>query len=250
MADVGEEQVAAAEDNPTMASEEPQQRSRLLSLAPELRNAIYELSVTNLTCTVQVDIIASDPLHQGRVVHPDDILRFKLGLPGLYYACRSTHNEFPLSDFYANNTFVFTDDAMDEKVLDAFFSTFPEAVRSIRSIRVSITRENASAPCLTEGIFNVSFALRKLDNGKVKVEELRTIAEQGSTYSEDEVCLCELLRLAGEGTRQNHSAVVVLRDFLAVCDYVGAPDDRFAWYDRTYEPACPGCGTPELRDPG
>ncbi|KAK3618382.1 hypothetical protein LTR56_024686 [Elasticomyces elasticus] len=250
MADAGDQQVAAAGDNPDMASEEPQQRSRLLSLAPELRNAIYELSVTDLTCTVQVEIIASGSLHQGRVVHPDDILRFKLGLSGLYYACRSTHNEFPLSDFYANNTFIFGDSAMDEKVLNAFILTCPEAARSIRSIRVSIARENTSTPCLTEGIFNVNFALRKLDNGKVKVEELRTIAEQGSTYSEDEVCLCELLQLAGEGTRQNHSAVVVLRDFLAVCDYVGAPDDRFRWYDRAFGTVCPGCGTPELRGPG
>ncbi|KAK4890397.1 hypothetical protein LTR27_010925 [Elasticomyces elasticus] len=265
MADPGnqqqQQQVAAAEyftkpghradESGIKATGEPQRQSKLLSIAPELRNAIYELSVTGLTCTVQIESFGSGKPHPrphtyAAYIARGAIWRFDLGLPAFYYACRSTRDEFPLSQFYANNTFVFNDSTMERKVLDAFMSTCPEAVKAIRSIKVKISRENVAIYDPTGQIFDVSFALCKLDSGEVKVKDLCTTAKKNSEHDAFGLCLCDLLRLAEEGTQQNHSPVVVLRAFLALCDDPDAPIDRFDWYLK-HERPCPGCDTPELR---
>ncbi|KAK5674211.1 hypothetical protein LTS10_013048 [Elasticomyces elasticus] len=247
MADVGGQQVGAAEDNTNMATEEPQQESGLLSIAPELRNAIYELAVTGLTSTLHVETITSESSHQKQRTDPSDItqgtvLRFDLGLPALYYACRSTHDEFPLARFYANNTFVFTDCITHPKILDALMSTCPDAVKAMRSIKVKISRTSIPTRIFTERPSSCSFELCRLDNGEIKSDELLTTAKEASDHSAYDVY--KSWPLAEEGTRQNHSAVVVLRAFVGTLEHAGPPPDRFRWYHRETG-SCPGCGSPD-----
>ncbi|KAK3625737.1 hypothetical protein LTR56_020241 [Elasticomyces elasticus] len=192
MADAGEQQVTVAEDNSDMATEEPQQESRLLSIAPEMRNAIYELSMPKSTALVCVEMMGPKLSYLQQLMYPSGIapgatLRFHLGLSPLYYVCRSTHNDFPVSEFYASNTFNFTNSVMRPAVLDAFFSTCPAAVKEIRSIKVSISSGNNTILALTQNAFDVKFKINKAESGELKVEDLQTIARGGSRF-EQTIC--------------------------------------------------------------
>ncbi|KAK4959483.1 hypothetical protein LTR10_004288 [Elasticomyces elasticus] len=253
MADAGGQQVAAAEDNSDMATEEPQQESRLLSIAPEMRNAIYELSMPKSTALVRVERIGPKLSYQQQLMYPSGIapgmiLRFHLGLPPLYYVCRSTHKDFPLLEFYASSTFIFTDSIMQPAVLDAFMSTCAEAVTAMKSIKVSIASRSDLTLSLTQGAFDVKFRINKCENGEVKVGQLRTIPKASSEYYGDDLCLCKLLRLARLGTQHDYSPVEVLREFLALCRASVQGEWRtFLAHNGNHGHWCEGCGSPELR---
>ncbi|KAK5704523.1 hypothetical protein LTR17_021831 [Elasticomyces elasticus] len=221
MAQTSKKQVAAAEDNLSMATEAPQQQSKLLPIAPELRNAIYELSLPKSTTIVRVQAMGPRLSYQQQLMYPGGIvpgatLRFHLGLPPLYYVCRSTHNDFPLSEFYASNIFMFTDSITQTGVLEAFFSTCPVAVKEIRSIKVRIAAGSMLKCSPTRAVFDVKFSINKAEDGEVKVGELLVVPKD-SVYYDNDVCLCGLLRLAKHGTQHGVTPIEILRDFLALC---------------------------------
>ncbi|KAK5739807.1 hypothetical protein LTR17_005093 [Elasticomyces elasticus] len=243
MADVVEQQVAVADDDTNMATEESQQQSKLLSIAPEIRNAIYELSVTGLKYAIRVD--TPHPNHPA----PWGSHRFHFGRrpPPLYRVCRSTYNEFPKSQYLASKTFVFTTDMFEPGVLDALISTCTERTQAMRRIDVEIVRYSTLGRALSQSAFDVRFTLRKLHTGEVKVEAIQTWPHESCFWDQD-VCLCELLRQAERGTREDLGVVEVLRNFIELCGNGTYRPDLFPEYD-VQDGGCSRCGTSELRAP-
>ncbi|KAK4890401.1 hypothetical protein LTR27_010929 [Elasticomyces elasticus] len=200
----------------------------LLGVPTEIREQIFKLVASNST-NVLLYVENLSPKK----------LRFQPNLPPLYYTCRLTYNEFPLEGFYANTTFVLTDSMLEMRVLESFIATRGEAVHTIASIKVNITRYLATMRAFTGMIFGVRFSMQ-LRDGAVVVEQLTTNFRDPDLIG---LCVCGLMEEAGRGG----SLLQVLRALLARYEptSLSTADER-AWWPRH----CTNCGNTkfELRE--
>ncbi|KAK5674210.1 hypothetical protein LTS10_013047 [Elasticomyces elasticus] len=171
----------------------------LLRIAPELRNSISELTMPKAT-TIQLRAVKK----------PGDAstLHFQPTLPPLYYVCRQLHQEYPLFDYYTNNTFLFTDSIMKAPVLEAFVAARGEIVNLINSVKVNVTKSFLSVLAISSdagSVYPVRFSLAKTKEGTVIF-----------TPSRDTIlCLCETKQLAEQSSQRRLSLIAILQAFVA-----------------------------------
>ncbi|KAK5722312.1 hypothetical protein LTR15_005541 [Elasticomyces elasticus] len=183
-----------------------------LRIPPELRLEIYELSMPRqITILVSAETSTSTAFHH-KLGHNKLSSRFLPRIPAVSQVCRRTRSEYPFYDYYASNTFLFTDSMLHSSVLDRFLASRGEAVKAMSHIKdnfISITIPYKG------NTFRVRLSMIRSKTGKVSVEDLFVHSPHGSEHID--LCLCGGLGWARESTQPDSSILERLRNFVAYC---------------------------------
>ncbi|KAK0252374.1 hypothetical protein LTR91_025704 [Friedmanniomyces endolithicus] len=161
-----------------------QQKPRLLTIPPEVRENIYEHTVpASNVILVRAEEVAETSTSPA-------LIRFHPCLP-LAYICHEIQNEY-LAYFFKKNALYFTDGVMRTHVLDAFIARYGEEAGLIKSVKVYTTLElkklYVGYPGLRQAQ-NFRFMLRfemSQSAGVVTVKDLKTSRPRRSPYWEVE----------------------------------------------------------------
>ncbi|KAK5739804.1 hypothetical protein LTR17_005090 [Elasticomyces elasticus] len=191
------------DDNTSLNAAEEKQQPPIFRIAAELRNQIYELaSPAPGVILVRAEILSRPA-----------IIRFHPKPPPLYYTCSRMRHEYPLYDYYATNTFLFTDNMMEKPILWTFARLRGELVHNISSLKVNITHLLPSMVLFTGMRFSVRFSIKMLKTGKIVFEDF---ISKDSEKSNDSLCFCELAWLAEEATSNGCGVFRTLQAFVEV----------------------------------
>ncbi|KAK5722313.1 hypothetical protein LTR15_005542 [Elasticomyces elasticus] len=193
---------------------EDEQQPPIFRIAAELRNRIYELALpSSTTIPLRLENItaASKPT-----------IRFHPALPPLYYLCRRTHNEFPLYQYYTNNTFLFTGPFLSLRILDTLVATRGEAIKTITSAKVTL---------VTDWIADVERGLSKkvtirfmlIKPSSTAAVEVRNLTTTSSFGSSEDLCFCGTLSKSQQDFPRDSSVFGTLRTFVARFESVTQP---------------------------
>ncbi|KAK5704522.1 hypothetical protein LTR17_021830 [Elasticomyces elasticus] len=217
-----------------MATEEPQQQSRLLTIIPEIRNAIYELSPpTGTTILLRPEnILAKDGSKAAIHFHPS--------LPALYSVCRQMRAEYPLIDYYKNNTFLFTDGMLyGPEMLDEFVAARGHLALGMTSVRVNMTAYFTTRRIRDSSdrrSYTIRFSMKRNERGLATITDL-TGWSMG-TRAKVRLCFCKLAELVPKSKEQHDDLVTVLKRF---AEHYSANNTQTAKiYSMTWD--CARCG--------
>ncbi|KAK5739806.1 hypothetical protein LTR17_005092 [Elasticomyces elasticus] len=199
----------------------------LLRITPELRDEIYGLSMPK-SSIIHLKAERRAPGHDASAGH------FQPTLPPLYYVCRQLHQEYPLFDYYTNNTFLFTDSIMQAPVLEAFVAARGKIVNAMNSVKVNVKKSFSSTvewASEAGSLYPVRFTLVKTKEGAVIFTPPRDTT----------LCLCEIRQLAEQGPKL--SLIAILRAFNAQYTSLDARLTRTEHYQ------CTGCSKTKITLP-
>lgn len=120
-----------------------QTRSLVLSLAGEIKNHVFEIVVP---CNTAIILRAE----QGPTATGKRHYRFHPKSAALYATCRQLRADFPIAEYYAGSSFVFTDSMFQPGAISAFIKARKPAVEDTTHVRVSHTlRPHVNARTVT-----------------------------------------------------------------------------------------------------
>ncbi|KAK5693919.1 hypothetical protein LTR97_009536 [Elasticomyces elasticus] len=213
--------------NITLNTTQDEQQPPIFRTAAELRNCIYELAIpTSTTILLRVENVtaASKPT-----------IRFHPALPPLHYVCRRTHNECPLYQYYTNNTFLFADDMLRLRILDALVATRGDIIKAITSVKVTLVTGSIEEVGESHRKITIRFTLTKSPStGAVDVKDLR-VTSRSSQH--ENLCFCGTLYGAQQG---DGSVFGTLRTFVARFESVAHASTSSS--DSFTEKHCNQCG--------
>ncbi|KAK3111172.1 hypothetical protein LTR53_013842 [Teratosphaeriaceae sp. CCFEE 6253] len=128
--------VAMSSGKPVHKGNEPtvdasdEQKPPLLRLAPELRNKIY-------ACLMPAEpVILLHARHMRATENGPAATMFTPSLPPLTQVCSVIRDEFPLLQYYAGRSFLFSQSMMDLRMMDAFIATRDPLINEIHRVIV------------------------------------------------------------------------------------------------------------------
>ncbi|KAK1047137.1 hypothetical protein LTR74_017803 [Friedmanniomyces endolithicus] len=194
-----------------------QQKPRLLTIPPEVRQNIYDHTVpASNVILVRAEEIAETSTSPA-------LIRFHPRLP-LAYVCHEIHNEY-LAYFYKKNTLYFTDNVMRTNVLNAFIARYGEEAGLIKSLKVytmlELKKSYAGYPGLRETQnfrFKIRFEMSQTA-GVVTVRDLKTTEIPLLGGPKEGICCCFLVQLAALGMPSTGGLVGILRSFVRYAEH-------------------------------
>ncbi|KAK3618384.1 hypothetical protein LTR56_024688 [Elasticomyces elasticus] len=188
-----------------------------LRIPPELRLEIYELSMPRqITILVSAETSTSTAFHH-KLGHDKPSSRFLARLPAVSQVCRRSRSEYPFYDYYASNTFLFTDSMLRSNVLDRFLASRGEAVKAISHIKVNFI--SLTIPYKGNDL-RIRLSMTRPKTGIVSVENLFVYPPLDRTPVD--ICLCGGLGWAVASTQSDSSILERLRTFVAYCEAFSA----------------------------
>ncbi|KAK3117504.1 hypothetical protein LTR53_001104 [Teratosphaeriaceae sp. CCFEE 6253] len=181
----------------------------LLRLAPELRNKIYAHLMP------AEPVILLHARHMRATGNGPAATLFTPSLPPLTQVCSLIRDEFPLLQYYAGRSFLFSQSMMDLRVMDAFIATRGPLINKIH--RVIIWADIHLKPPRSE-MQALRFSLRcrfsASDTGAVTMANVINTGSAGFPSRNLGFCCCHLDRLVAIGCQQLGGLVPLLRAFL------------------------------------
>lgn len=189
------------------AHSEEAQLPPMLRLPAELRVRIYELAMPTTATNILLRYDHPKAPAGHRSFEPE-------APPPIDHVCRRLCEDGPVHDYYAKNVFILYDHILELSTFDKFVRSSGRLVKAITNVKVNITHNLKAMTAFTGGWFNLSFSLKKRENGAVAVEGYTSEHIEPDYRDPTKLCCCELLQTIKPGSYRGDSVLDILRAVL------------------------------------